>query len=372
MKNIELKRPTLILDKARCLRNIRFMKEKAERHNMILRPHFKTHQSLAIGDWFRESGTGKITVSSVGMAKYFANAGWKDICIAFPFNLHEINDVRELALNATIHLTVCSSESLEYIKKNSEENFGIYIKTDTGYHRTGLLFSDTGEIDNILRITSKSSKLSFTGFMVHNGHTYRSPDIEGINKIHVESTEKLLKLKARYIGDNPGIIISTGDTPSCSISESFSGVDEIRPGNYVFYDLMQLHLGSCSSSDISVVLAAPVVARHRERNEIVVYGGAVHLSSEHAENNKGMRVYGQVVELGSDGTWSDPVPEVYVTKVSQEHGIIKCTESIFKRIKTGDFLGIIPVHSCLAANLMGSYTALSGEVIDHYSGKIIG
>jgi D-serine deaminase-like pyridoxal phosphate-dependent protein len=65
-----IKQPTLLLDKKRCLRNIRKMLDKAKANNIPLRPHFKTPQSQTIGRWFRKMGVHQITVSSLRMAKY--------------------------------------------------------------------------------------------------------------------------------------------------------------------------------------------------------------------------------------------------------------------------------------------------------------
>lgn len=377
MKKLKLKTPVLLLDEEKCRRNISFMTEKAKKHNLILRPHFKTHQSMIIGEWFRDQGTTKITVSSVTMAWYFAKKGWKDICIAFPFNLHEMNEASELAKKVNLHLTVSSAETSRFIEKYIDSEAGIYIKTDTGYRRTGVPFDNITEIDKILETTTKSKKLHFTGFLVHNGHTYQAPSPGEITRIHEDSNRRLMRLKERYKemagvtggagtgGGEP--ILSTGDTPSCSISENFSGIDEIRPGNYVFYDLAQHHLGSCKTSQIAIALAVPVVATHAERNELVVYGGAVHLSKEHLVLDTGLQVWGQVVRIHPDGGWSDPVPDAYVTKVSQEHGILKCDNEFFGQIRIGDFLGILPVHSCLTADLMKGYTTVDGEKVDHLS-----
>ena len=58
-------KPTLILDKKKCIENINTMFSKAKKHHLEFRPHFKTHQSLEVGSWFKEIGVTKITVSSV-------------------------------------------------------------------------------------------------------------------------------------------------------------------------------------------------------------------------------------------------------------------------------------------------------------------
>ena len=83
-------KPTLCLDEAKCKTNIAFMAERAKNHDVTLRPHFKTHQCLEIGRWFKEKDITKITVSSLTMAKYFAEE-WDDITVAFPVNILEID-----------------------------------------------------------------------------------------------------------------------------------------------------------------------------------------------------------------------------------------------------------------------------------------
>lgn len=86
----DMEKPTLLVNPQIARRNIAFMAEKAYRQGVRFRPHFKTHQSAVVGEWFREQGVQAITVSSVDMARYFADHGWQDILIAFPVNLHQM------------------------------------------------------------------------------------------------------------------------------------------------------------------------------------------------------------------------------------------------------------------------------------------
>ncbi len=172
----------------------------------------------------------------------------------------------------------------------------------------------------------------------------------------------MLNLKEAYQLEYPGLIISIGDTPSCSIMENFEDVDEIRPGNFIFYDLIQYKLGVCDEQDIAVALACPVTAIHSNRNEIIVYGGGVHLSKEYLTKKNGDKSYGSVVELNKNG-WGDPISNTFVMGLSQEHGIIKTSPEYLTRIKVGDVIGILPVHSCMTANLANSYLSLENIVI---------
>ncbi len=107
--------PTLILNEERARRNIHGMAAKAAANQVRLRPHFKTHQSALIGEWFRDEGIDAITVSSLSMARYFAEHGWENITVAFPFNLREIEELWDLGERCHLELLVDSVESVDYL-----------------------------------------------------------------------------------------------------------------------------------------------------------------------------------------------------------------------------------------------------------------
>ncbi len=344
------KKPTLLINKQQCVNNILKMKTKAELHRLKFRPHFKTHQLLEVGSWFRRHGVGAITVSSVSMARYFAADGWEDITIAFPLNVLELSEINELAATHTINILLEHPDALLWIEKELDHELGVFIKIDTGYGRAGIPATDTAAVDALIKGITKNSLLVFKGLLVHSGDTYNAASTAGILEIHQHALAQLSMLKQRYLEQFPDLIISIGDTPSCSLANAFSGVDEIRPGNFIYYDIMQFHLGSCSLEDIAVCVACPVVAIHPKRNELIVYGGGVHLSKE-ALQLAGTKVYGYLALLHNDG-WK-PLPTAnYVKSLSQEHGIVHLSDELIKQFQIGDVLGILPVHSCLSANLL--------------------
>jgi len=49
--------------------------------------------------------------------------------------------------------------------------------------------------------------------------------------------------------------------------------------------------------------------------------------------------------------------------LSQEHGIIRGEFEEIRRMQPGDLLEIVPVHSCLAADLAGYFLTTTGETI---------
>mgnify|MGYP001070831373 CR=1 FL=1 len=364
---MHISKPTLLIDPDTCRNNIRTMNQKALDHGLVFRPHFKTHQSKQIGRWFRQEGIDRITVSSVDMARYFAEDGWEDITLAFPLNIHEIPQINELAGQIRLNLTILNTESIEALEKGINHPVGIFLKIDTGAQRTGIPHDHPDKIIAVRDSIARSSRLKLKGLLAHAGHTYHAGSREEILRIHQETRDRLVRIREMLKEDDEQLIISVGDTPSCSLAEEFEGIDEIRPGNFVFYDMQQYKLNACSTDHIEVALAAPVVAKHKERGQIILYGGAVHLSKDtFIEGSTSVYGYGALI---NEKGWSMPAEKIIVSGVSQEHGILNVTPYRMERLSIGDFIGILPSHSCLTANLMGEYTDLEGHVYDHMKGK---
>jgi D-serine deaminase-like pyridoxal phosphate-dependent protein len=359
---MEITKPTLLLSKEIAIRNIQNMARKANDLGLIFRPHFKTHQSSEIGEWFRDAGVKCITVSSLTMANYFADSGWDDITIAFSVNIPEIPEMNELAGRINLNLLIENKEGLAALQGKITWHTGVFIKIDTGYNRTGIESSRTQLIDELLETIQKSPLLQFKGFLSHTGHTYNANSTHDIFSRHFDALLKMKALKARYRSEWPELMISMGDTPSCSICDNFDGVNEIRPGNFVFYDLTQFKLGVCQLTDIAVRMVCPVIAVHPSRNEVVIYGGAIHFAKDSIINIDGKPLFGRiVVEENDKKTLLDE--RNYLHALSQEHGILKITPRDLNYFKPGNLIEIIPVHSCLTANLMKEYLTTEGEII---------
>lgn len=359
----KITQPTLLLDEVKCKRNIRRMSEKIRNLGIEFRPHFKTHQSKTIATWFKEIGVTKITVSSLKMAQYFMQTNWTDILIAFPVNLRELDQILQVSNLVDLKVVISELYSLEFLTNVLTVPLNVYLEIDVGYKRSGFDYQDIYSINNALKIIRKSKFLIFEGITSHNGLTYFAKSRDEILELHRAFLIELNKIKEHIKKQGFDSVLSVGDTPSASISNEFPGVDELHPGNFVFYDLMQMNLGSCNFDDIAVCVAAPVVAVYPARKELIVYAGAIHLSKEYIEM-EGTKVYGLIAEL-SNGHWAEPVPNSYVSRVTQEHSVVKIDDKLINRIKPGDLLGIIPVHSCLTADAMKSYCVLKKGFLDH-------
>jgi D-serine deaminase-like pyridoxal phosphate-dependent protein len=360
---MSIEKPTLLLDKDRAIANIDSMIKKARDNGVRFRPHFKTHQSAEIGNWFRQKEITSITVSSVDMANYFADYGWSDITVAFPVNLRQAKAINSLAERVCLNVLVESTFVAEQLSSCLLERVGALLKIDCGYHRTGINWKDRGQILDVAQLINRLPNLELKGILTHSGHSYLADSKEQVRKIYQTVYERMKTVQRQLANNGVDVEISVGDTPGCSLVEQFGEVDEVRPGNFIFYDLSQLRIGSCIQEQISVALACPVVAIHPERAEIVIYGGAIHLSKESIPGPSGQPIYGQIARL-SDMGWGAIEVESSVTNLSQEHGIVHVNQKLLNEVWPGDIVAVIPVHSCLTANLMGRYHALDGSVID--------
>ncbi|RIW15928.1 amidophosphoribosyltransferase [Algoriphagus lacus] len=356
--------PTLLINEKITRANLKRMADKASRHGKKLVPHWKTAQSHEIGNWAKEYGIREVTASSIKLAEYLCGQGWDNIHIAFPFNVREIDRLNRLAANKSLSVQVVNPVTAKKLADQLSERVGFYIEIDAGYGRTGVHISDFGTIEEILREAKKSDKLQFKGFYLHPGHTYYTPDKSGI---YEQSRQALHMLKVKYQSEFPNLLTRVGDTPGCAVMEDFGDVDELGPGNFVFFDLMQAELGSCAKEDIAVCLAVPVVDINKERKEILIHGGGVHLAKDVLVDASGNKNFGEVVFLTESG-WTIPSDRSYLKSISQEHGVIKASDSLMASVQIGDLLGILPVHSCMTADCMGEYLSLDGRKIDHCEG----
>jgi len=359
-----IQKPTLVLNPNRAKANIEKMAAKAARNGVRFRPHFKTHQSAAIGEWFRAAGVQAITVSSVDMALYFARHGWQDITIAFSVNIRQIEASNALAGQVSLNLLVESPETVQFLAEHLTHPVSLWLKVDAGYGRTGLNWADVAGLTAVAHEIAQSDRLTLRGLLTHAGDTYQARGQAAVEAVHRETVSRLAAARhaLHQAGFGP-LELSVGDTPASSMVENLGDVDEIRPGNFVFYDAMQWQIGACREDEIAVATACPVIAKHSSQNKLVLYGGAVHLSKEFMVDSQGQRIFGYAALPTADG-WGPRLPGCYLTGVSQEHGLLHANAETIRRVNIGDLLLVLPVHSCLTVNLLREYRTLDGDIIN--------
>jgi D-serine deaminase-like pyridoxal phosphate-dependent protein len=361
---VNVVRPSLLVDMNKCRRNIEKMVNKAKIAGVAFRPHFKTHQSLEIGQLFKEYGVSRIAVSSLDMALYFAEE-WDDIVVAIPININAIEIINILASKIQLHILVERIETILFLKDKLSAPVGVYIEVDTGYGRTGIPHNYIEYISDIANAIEEAPMMKNSGLLDHAGHTYNARGKAEIRQIAIDAQQKMSRLAERILPHYPDMNVSSGDTPTCSAMNTFGSSTEIRTGNFCFYDLTQWQIGSCELEEIAICMACPIIATYPDRQEVLIHGGGVHFSKDVLAHPEYGTIYGLVVH---EDEWSNPISDCYITKLSQEHGTVKVNVPMSYRLNVGDTLYILPAHSCLTADAMPYYADRQDNRIEKWGG----
>ncbi len=102
----DLDTPCLILDLDRAEANARRMGAAAAERGVALRPHVKTHKSVALARMQLDAGARGITVGTLGEAEVMAAGGIDDIFIAYPVWADGLKADRLRSLHARTPLVV--------------------------------------------------------------------------------------------------------------------------------------------------------------------------------------------------------------------------------------------------------------------------
>lgn len=368
MKIQDLKTPALILDYDILEENIKRMQQKADENNVKLRPHIKTHKCTEIARLQVKSGAIGITSSTIQEVYSFAHAGFSDITWAFPFNPAYLEEVFSILKKINLGLLIDSNEAFEIIENKSKSTGikpAIWLEIDSGQHRSGIDFTSKNAQELANRIL-KSKHINFVGLLTHAGHAYNAQSVEEVKKIAIEEQEIILNAKEILFNGLP-INASIGSTPTISLADQIKNIDEIRPGNYVFYDYSQVLLGSCKVKDCALSVLSTIVSINKQANRLIIDAGALSLSKDTGPPQfKNYSSYGMIhTDLFSKNINQN----LRITNLTQEHGIIACSDesSVIERYKYGDKVRILMNHSCLTTSLFDFYYVVSGDkVIDRW------
>ena len=350
----DLTTPAFLVDEAVVSQNCVAMREKARRSGTGFRPHMKTHKTLEIARMQLGPEGGPMTVSTLAEAEFYADGGFDDITYAVPVSPDKLR--RAVALARRIRRLNLLTDSLEVLRAMEDFHarqggvFHVFLKVDCGYHRAGV--DPESEQGMRLALAMSSSKaVHFEGLLTHAGHSYHTHSVEEILKVAEQETSVLTGFRDRLAAQGiTGLVRSTGSTPTASAPERLADTDEIRPGNYVFYDAFQAGIGACTLSQCAVSVLCTVIGSYPRHGHLLVDAGALALSkdpgADHIDSNCGFGVVCDV-ELNR-------LP-LNMKNLSQEHGRVEGPAEVIARFPAGTRLRIMPNHSCLTAAMFSEY-----------------
>lgn len=362
----DLPTPCALVDLDQLERNARRVADKARRLGVRLRPHVKSHKCLEIARIQTDLHFGGVTVSTLAEAAAFADGGFTDITYAVPIAPQKIADAADLHSGIeALNLIVDHPETVRAIEELAASRgiaLPVYLEIDCGGERSGVR-PDDELAERLVRSLAGSAHIDFRGLLTHAGHAYRAHNRTEVFELACEERNVMTALAAqlRDLGVEVGEV-SVGSTPTMRAIDDLTGVTEVRPGNYVFYDAFQSAIGSCDLDEIAFSVLATVIGVHPDYGHAVVDAGALALSMDpgpvHVDAGCG---YGLPVATDDQ----HPLPGLRMVALTQEHG--KLRGPGVEALRPGTRLRILPNHSCLAAACFDRYHVLRGtEVVDEW------
>jgi D-serine deaminase-like pyridoxal phosphate-dependent protein len=362
MKLETMKTPGLVLDITKVKRNAETMSRRVKQFGADLRPHIKTHKCIEVARLQTEGHSGAVTVSTLAEARAFSANGFTKITYAVPIESGKFNEAIAISRDCELSLITDDAdvpEQLNDAARQANVKLNLFLKVDCGYHRCGVE-PDSPEATEIPRRISEASNLRFAGILTHAGHSYNcqtKAEVLALARHERDLMAEFGEALRKEVGAVP--IVSIGSTPTITSVDHLDGIDEVRPGNYIFFDAFQAALGSCSFDDCALTVLASVVHRDRGRRKVIIDAGAIALSKDRGPVALNPDCgYGKVLDLAGKDL------NLTVSEMSQEHGVmIAKDEHTLDRLKVGARVRVLANHSCLTAAQHSHYNVLEGENI---------
>jgi D-serine deaminase-like pyridoxal phosphate-dependent protein len=359
MKKEQLDTPCLVLDLDVMQNNIDDMAIYAKEAGVSLRPMMKTHKCPAIAHMQLKAGaTPGIQAAKVGEAEVMAAAGIADIFISNEIiGETKVERLVNLAKRNKISTSVDSIEGakgLDAIAGKHSLKLNVLIHVDTGNRRTGVL---PGNLTlDFAREVVRLRNLSLKGIWTHEGHNYTGRTPEEVQSKTRKAGEEMVETK-QLLEKELGMEVynSVGSTPGAKLLAKMRGVDEIRPGAYVFYDEGQVFMGICKRKDCALAVLATIISRPAPDRAVCDVGtkGYYPPAEYLAFTEKGLAANwplpaeGGGVIRGLDG---EVYEDIVFHRWGEEYGILKLYDTK-RNLKTGDMIEVVPYHVCSSVNL---------------------
>jgi D-serine deaminase-like pyridoxal phosphate-dependent protein len=353
----DLDTPCTIVDLERLERNIAEMAALAQEAQVDLRPHIKTHKTPQIAAMQLDAGAVGLTCAKISEAEAMADAGFTNLFVCYPI-VTETKARRLAALAArpglSLSTIVDSPQGVAALSDafaGAAEPLQTLVKVNTGLGRIGVA-PGAATVD-LARSVEAAPGLRFGGVCAHEGFTYGLPDPEERAAAARAGAEALVETaEALSAAGLRAARVSVGATPGIDSLAAAPGVTEIRPGNYVFYDAMQVGLGVAPLDRCALRVLTTVVS-HATRDRAVIDAGSKTLTTDrgaHGRTTAGG--YGTIV--GRE--------DIRIERLSEEHGWLRL-DPAGSDVEIGDTLEIVPVHACPVANLAHELTVVRDDAV---------
>ncbi len=206
-----------------------------------LRPHCKTHKMREVIQMQLDRGISKHKCATFAEAEMLADAGVKDIFLAYNLvgpNIRRAVTFVEKYPDVTFSVTADHSSPITALGEAmtaSNRSIDVLLDIDTGQHRTGVVAGSRAE--QLYRQIVQTPGLNPGGLHVYDGHQHQSSRDERAAAIDVE-WQKLIAVRDRLLAsDCPVPRIVAGGTASFPVyAAKVDPTIELSPGTCIFND----------------------------------------------------------------------------------------------------------------------------------------
>ncbi len=324
----ELDTPVLTLDLDALEDNLDRYQRYYDQHGIGLRPHIKTHKTLAVAHMQMARGAIGLTCQKLGEAEVMVNGGINQD-ILLPYNILGKQKLDRLVALAhrTQRLTVSADsaytiDGLSDAASRAGITLGVVVELETGESRTGTT-SPQGTLE-LAQLIDRAPGLELRGIMGFPTSPQARPLLQ-----------ETLSLFDQHGLAHP--IVSGGSTRYAMQAHETPELTEYRSGEYPVGGYGHLVAGRHTVEQCALRVIATVVSRPTDGRAVLDCGSKT-MSASIMEIDKGPSI-GYIVEY----------PDAHFYKFSEEHGHVDISACAKKPV-IGERVQVLPVHPCPCVN----------------------
>ena len=266
MKKHELQTPAILLDLDKLEHNIQSWQALCNENGKELWPMIKTHKSTALAKMQLDAGATGFLCGTLDECEMVYQLGAKHIMYAYPTaNPVNIRRLLPFAKDAELIIRLDTVRAAEILNSEAEKAGVIVSYTvivDMDFHRFGM---PADAVVDFVKTLSSLKNLKFRGISTHPGQVYGCTTraaLEEVAKLEKDTMKRAADALAA--AGFPCEIISSGSTPTFEIAIKDKTLNVSHPGNYTFFDNIQISLGTCGEDACSLRVLATVVSHPSE------------------------------------------------------------------------------------------------------------
>ena len=315
-----------------------------------LRPHCKTHKTRELTQMELARGITKHKCATFAEAEMLADAGVKDIVLAYNLvgaNIHRAVTFRQKYPDVRLAVTADHPKpiaDLGAVMCSAGTTIDVLLDVDTGQHRTGVEVGTAAA--ELYRLLCNTPGLQAAGFHVYDGHQHQKSREERETAVNREF-DKVLGFRDSLVREGlqvPKLVC--GGTGSFPIyAQRTDPTIELSPGTCVFHDA---GYGE-TFPDLDFTPAALILTRVMSRP-----------TADRVTFDLGYKAVASDPPVGRRLTLPD-IPDAEQVLQNEEHLVVKTAEA--ERFQPGDETLAIPRHVCPTCAMHRQMIVVSGGLV---------